>query len=85
MHLFDQGKILVDDLVTKYIPEYGNHGKDKTTLRNLLLHNAGLLPDYPSPLPKTKEQVMTWTYNCNLDYPIGQKFVYSDLSFILLG
>jgi CubicO group peptidase (beta-lactamase class C family) len=55
MHLFDQGKILVDDLVTKYIPEYGNHGKENTTLRNLLLHNAGLLPDYPPPLPKSKQ------------------------------
>jgi len=28
---------------------------------------------------------MTWTYNCTLNYPIGTKMVYSDLSFILLG
>ena len=28
---------------------------------------------------------MEWTYHCNLSYPIGTKFVYSDLSFILLG
>lgn len=28
---------------------------------------------------------MDWTYNCTLDYPIATKFVYSDLSFILLG
>lgn len=28
---------------------------------------------------------MDWTYNCSLSYPIGTKFVYSDLSFILLG
>lgn len=27
MHLVDQGFIAVDDLVTKYIPEYANHGK----------------------------------------------------------
>jgi len=54
MHLVDKGLINVDDLVTKYIPEYGNHGKEGTLIRNLLLHNAGLLPDYPSPLPDTK-------------------------------
>ena len=85
MHLVDSKKIAVDDLVTKYIPEYDNHGKGATKLRNLLLHNAGLLPDYPSPLPKTKREVMDWVHNCTLDYPIGTAFVYSDLSFILLG
>ena len=85
MHLADQGRIAVDDLVSKYIPEYANHGKEPTLLRNLLLHNAGLEPDYPGALPKTKQEVMHWTYNCSLSYPIGTKMVYSDLSFILLG
>ena len=28
---------------------------------------------------------MQWTYNCSLNYPIATKYVYSDLSFILLG
>lgn len=55
MHLYEQGKISIDDLVTKFIPEYGNNGKETTTVRNLLLHNAGLLPDYPGTLPKTKQ------------------------------
>jgi serine-type D-Ala-D-Ala carboxypeptidase len=27
MHLFEAGKLEIDDLVTKFIPEYGNHGK----------------------------------------------------------
>jgi CubicO group peptidase (beta-lactamase class C family) len=27
MHLVDKGLIAVDDLVSKYIPEYANHGK----------------------------------------------------------
>jgi len=85
MHLADQGKLKVNDLVSNYIPEYANHGKENTTLKNLLLHNAGLLPDYPSPLPSTKKEVMDWTYNCSLYYPIGTKMVYSDLSFILLA
>ena len=64
MHLYDEGKIGIDDLVTRYIPEYGNNGKESTTVKNLLLHNAGLLPDYPGTLPNTKEEVMSWTYNC---------------------
>ena len=85
MHLYEKGLVGIDDLVTKFIPEYANHGKEPTTIKNLLLHNAGLLPDYPGTLPKTKAEVMQWTYNCELNYPIATKFVYSDLSFILLG
>lgn len=85
MRLVDLNLVSVLDPVTKFIPEYGCKGKEPTLVKNLLLHNAGLLPDYPSPLPKTKQEVMDWTYNCSLSYPIGTKFVYSDLSFILLG
>ena len=85
MHLYDARRLDVDDLVTKFLPEYGNHGKENTTVRNLLLHNAGLLPDYPGVLPSSKQSVMDWLYNCTLDYPIASAFVYSDLSFILLG
>jgi CubicO group peptidase (beta-lactamase class C family) len=85
MRLYEEGALAVDDPVTKFIPEYGNHGKESTTLRNLLLHNAGLPPDYPGALPGSKAEVMQWVFNCTLDYPLGSKFVYSDLSFILLG
>lgn len=85
MRLVDLAKIHPDDPVTKYIPEYGNHGKEVTTLKNLLLHNAGLLPDPPSSLPKNKPDIMNWIYNCALDYPVGHNFVYSDISFILLA
>ncbi len=49
------------------------------------MHNAGLLPDYPGNLPSNKKQVMDFIYSCKLDYLIGTKFVYSDLSFILLA
>lgn len=55
MQLADAGIISVDDLVSKHIPEYNNNGKEKTTVKNLLLHNAGLLPDYPGTLPQTKK------------------------------
>lgn len=58
MHLADTKKISVDDLVTKYVPEYNNNGKENTTIKNLLLHNAGLIPDYPGNNPNNKTQVM---------------------------
>ncbi len=85
IRLCDEGKINVNDPVIKYIPEYDNHDKRPTLLENLLLHNAGLAPDHPDPAHSTKSQILNWTFNCNLTYPIGTKMVYSDLSFILLG
>jgi CubicO group peptidase (beta-lactamase class C family) len=48
MHLYEMEVIDIDDRVVEYVPEYANHGKDNTTIKNLLLHNAGLLEDPPS-------------------------------------
>lgn len=55
MQLVDTGLLEIEDPVINYIPEYDNHGKAPTTIQNLLLHNAGLLPDYPGQLPSTKQ------------------------------
>jgi CubicO group peptidase (beta-lactamase class C family) len=85
MQMADNNLIGVNDLVIKYVPEYDNNQKGPTTIKNLLLHNAGLIPDYPGNAPNNKKQVMDWLYNCTLNYPIGTKYIYSDLSFILLG
>lgn len=46
-HLDDAGAIHIDDRVAEYIPEFAVHGKDKTTIRHVLNHRAGL-PLVPS-------------------------------------
>lgn len=40
--LVEDGKIGLDDKVADYIPEYARHGKEKTTVRYLLAHRAGI-------------------------------------------
>ena len=85
MQLVDDGLISINDYVVKYIPELNSNGKQLIQISNLLLHNAGLAPDVPPSFIKTKEMAMDWIYNCKLDAPIGSQFVYSDISFILLG
>jgi CubicO group peptidase (beta-lactamase class C family) len=40
--LVELGSLRLDDPVTRYIPEYGAHGKGDTTLRHLLTHRAGI-------------------------------------------
>lgn len=43
IHLLDErGLISIEDPVTKYIPEFGRHGKEGITIRHLLSHRAGI-------------------------------------------
>lgn len=85
MILYDEGKLNLDDKVTKFFPDYGVNGKDKITVRNLLLHNSGLpafAPFYKK--LKTAEQVWDSIRSIKAVYETGEKYVYSDLGFITL-
>jgi len=42
LHVCGQHSIDIDAPVTDVWPEYGEHGKDKTTLRHFLTHQAGM-------------------------------------------
>lgn len=86
MQLYENGKLNINDNAWLYIPELANNGKENIRISNLLLHNSGLkawIPFYKS--CTTKEQVLETIYNIKLDYPVGTKFVYSDLNAVLLG
>ncbi len=48
IHLLDERRVLhLDDRVVEYLPEFGRHGKEGTTLRHLLTHRAGI-PSIPN-------------------------------------
>ncbi|MCH9653725.1 MAG: beta-lactamase family protein [Planctomycetes bacterium] len=42
--LWEQGKLSIDDPVTRFIPEFGTLGKEPITLLHLLNHTAGFRP-----------------------------------------
>ena len=42
MRLIDEGKLHLDDRIVDYIPEFGQNGKEKITVYNLMVHNSGL-------------------------------------------
>jgi CubicO group peptidase (beta-lactamase class C family) len=47
VHLLDQRGVLhVNDPVTEYIPEFGQHGKDRVTIEQVMTHRAGI-PNMP--------------------------------------
>lgn len=43
VHLCDQrGLLHLDDTVARYLPAFGQHGKDRITIRHVLTHRAGI-------------------------------------------
>jgi uncharacterized protein YbbC (DUF1343 family)/CubicO group peptidase (beta-lactamase class C family) len=85
MKLFEQGKIRLDDPVTKYLPEFQN-GHSPITIRNLMTHFSGLRPDLD--LKPAWSGYETGIHRALIDKPAGPpgvRFVYSDINFILMG
>lgn len=85
MILVDRGKLNLDEKVITYLPEFNNNGKDKITIRNLLLHNSGL-PAFKRYYDEysTANEVINDIMNLKLIYEPGTKYVYSDLGMITL-
>jgi beta-N-acetylhexosaminidase len=47
MVLYDRDLIALEQVACKYLPEFGNNGKEIITVRQLLTHTAGLHEFYP--------------------------------------
>lgn len=86
MRLYDEGRIGLDDPVVKYLPQFGNRGKEGITLRNLLVHNGGL-PAFKRLYlnVRSPEEALDSVYQTETIYRRGDSTVYSDFDFILLG
>lgn len=86
MILADRGLIRIDAPAWSYIPEFGCLGKERITLRHLLTHTGGLIPFKPFFRDHRGKQAF---YNViaamELAGEPGEKRVYSDLGFIMLG
>ena len=86
MRLLEQGKIRLNDPLVKYMPEFAPNGKDQITIRMLLTHTSGLAPDPPlSAALEGEAALMQEIDNETLMAPPGDRFIYSDTNFILLG
>ncbi len=85
MKLVEEGKVRIDDPVTKYLPEFQG-GKSDITVRNLMTHFSGFRPDLD--LSPAWSGYRTGIQRALTDKPAGPpgvRFVYSDINFILVG
>jgi len=86
MQLVEKGKVRLNDPVTKYLPEFGQNGKDDITVRQLLTHYSGLEKDLDLKTQWAGKQTAYEMAQAEVpEDPPGAKFTYSDVNFIVLG
>ena len=86
MQLWEQGKVRMNDPVAKYLPEFGQNGKQDITIRQLLVHYSGLAPDLDLTKPwEGKETAYRMAFEGAPQWAPGAAFIYSDINFEVLG
>ena len=85
MQQVERHRLDLDAPVARYLPAFAAAGKENVTVRHLMTHTAGLpaglgLDPYP-----TVEERMAAIYSVPLRSAPGSTYLYSDLSFIVLG
>ncbi len=87
MLLVERGKLRLGDRVSQYLPAFGQRRKEGITVQQLLVHYSGLPADLRlSRRYRTSTRVLLdRIYQTRLIAPPGERFVYSDLGFVVLG
>lgn len=87
--LLQEGKMHLDDHVTKYIPEFSQGDKESVTIRNLLTHTSGLkayenyrLAEAKRTENETQADALILHYaSLSKSYETGERCTYSCLNF----
>jgi len=93
MKAVESGRVRLDYPVQAYVPEFSGAGKEAITVRDLLLHVAGLpayvrfFLDYDAAdvTAATRADILRRVFAVELEVPVGERYTYSDLGIILLG
>ncbi|MEO8480664.1 MAG: serine hydrolase [Acidobacteriota bacterium] len=86
MQLVEEGRLRLSDPVVTYLPEFTGGGRERVTIRDLLTHMSGLPPDLDLRTAWTgRETAIRMAASEPLQGPPGQRFVYSDINFVLVA
>lgn len=91
LQLMEQGKLSLQDDITKFIPDYPTQGY-KITIEHLLTHTSGIksytnAPEFAgySRIDKTPEEVIKIFRNQPMEFAPGTKWNYNNSGYFLLG
>jgi CubicO group peptidase (beta-lactamase class C family) len=90
--LEEQGKLSVDDPITKYLPDYPVHGHE-ITIAHLLAHTSGIrsytgIPGWMQSRIKqdlTLDELIDGFDSEPMDFAPGERFLYNNSGYVLLG
>ena len=86
MILIEEGKIRLTDRVSVYIPGFERYGKADITIRHLMTHVSGLRPDVDlGEMWSGSETAIGLAIEEVPASAPGERFVYSDINYFLLG
>jgi len=85
MLLVEQGKIVLDSPVVRYVHEFNSPGTGVITVRHLLTHTSGLRATLPLREAADSAAALRMVLTTVPVVPPGTRMVYSDLNAILLG
>ena len=86
MVLFDEGKVHLDDPVSRFIPAFSGGDKDRVTIQMLLEHRSGLPPGRDLwRIAHTPEEARAAVIETPLVCEPGRCYEYSDLGADMLG
>lgn len=92
LQLAEQGKLSIDDPISKYYAE-APAAWSKVTIKHLLTHTSGIpsytgLPGFfekSSRSPLTPDEIIKLTRDLPLEFEPGAKFAYDNTGYIILG
>jgi D-alanyl-D-alanine carboxypeptidase len=89
--LLEEGKLALEDEVTKFLPDYPTHGQP-ITVEHLLTHTSGIpsytgLPDFVAQQRKdlSAAELVARFKDLPLEFAPGEKYAYNNSAYFLLG
>lgn len=88
MSLFDKAAFSLNDLASKYLPEFRGEGRDQVRISHLLTHVSGLPDQLPENASLRKshaslDEFVKGAMRVPLGFPPGSKYEYSSMAILL--